>query len=76
MFLVQRDLQGLAAAAKEEEGAQEPHAFHEHFLREGRDTLLRGKADFQFADFSGLQCDVVEGHQGEDLNKTAPRVSS
>lgn len=39
MLLVQGDLQGLAAAADEEKGPQEPHALHEHFLGEGRDTL-------------------------------------
>lgn len=39
MVLVQGDLQGLAAAADEEKGPQEPHALHEHLLGEGRDTL-------------------------------------
>lgn len=60
MLLVQGDLQGLAAAAKEEEGTQEPHAFHEHLLREGRDAFLRGKDDFQLTGLFGLQGDAVE----------------
>lgn len=76
MVLVQGDLQGLAAAAEKEEGAQEPHAFHEHLLGEGRDTLLRGKDDFQLPDFFGLQSDVVEWYQGDDLDKMTMRLSS
>lgn len=67
MLLVEGDLQGLAAAAEEKEGAQQPHAFHVHLLREGSDTLLRGKGDFQLTDFFGLQTDVVEWYQGDDL---------
>lgn len=75
MLLVQGDLQSLAAAAEEKEGAQEPHAFHEHFLGEGRDPLPRGKDDFQLTDFFGLQGDVVERNQGDDLGKTTARLS-
>nr|KAF6407318.1 hypothetical protein HJG59_009949 [Molossus molossus] len=76
VLLVQGDLQGLAAAAEEEEGAQEPHAFHEHFLGEEGDTLLRGKDDFQLTDFFGLQRDVVEWYQGDDLGKVTTRLSA
>lgn len=76
MLLVQGDLQCLAAAAEQEEGAQEPHALHEHFLGEEGDTLLRGKDDLQLADFFGLQRDVVEGYQGDDLGKRTASVSS
>lgn len=75
MLLVQGDLQGLAAAAEEEEGTQEPHTFHEHLLGEGRDALLRGKDDFQLTDLFGLQSDVVERYQGNDLDKTTRRLS-
>lgn len=76
MLLVQGDLQGLTAAAEEEEGAQEPHAFHEHFLREGRDALPWGKCDFQLTDFFGLQSDVAEWFQGDDLHKMTMRLNS
>lgn len=76
MLLVQGDLQGVAAAAEQEEGAQEPHALHEHFLGEEGDTLLRGKDDLQLTDFFGLQCDVVEGYQGDDLGKRTVSLSS
>lgn len=76
VFLVQGDLQGLAAPIDEEEGAQESHAFREHFFREGRDTLLWGKGDFHFTDFFGLQGDVPEGHQGDDLDKVTLGLSS
>ena len=76
MFLVQGDLQGLAAAAEEEEGPQEPHALHEHLFREGRDTLLRGEVDFQLPDLFGLQSDVAEWCQGDDLDKMTTSLSS
>lgn len=69
MLLVQGDLQGLAAATEEEEGAQKPHAFHEHFLREGRYALLWGEDDLQLTDFFGLQSDVVGWYQGDDLDR-------
>lgn len=69
VILVQGDLQGLAAATKEEEGAQEAHAFHEHFLGEGRDALLWGEGDFHFTDLFGLQSDVLEGLKGDDLGE-------
>lgn len=75
MLLVQGDLQGLTAAAEDEEGAQEPHAFHEHFLGERRDTLLWGKDDFQLTGFFGLQSDVLEGYQGDDLDKITVRLN-
>lgn len=61
MLLVQGDLQGLAAAAEQKEGAQEPHALHEHLLGEGGHALLWGKGDFQLADLFGPQGDVLEG---------------
>lgn len=76
VLLVQGDLQGLAAAAEEEEGAQEPHALHEHFLGEGGDALLRGKDDLQLTDFFGLQRDVVEWYQGDDLGKVTTGLSA
>lgn len=76
VLLVQGDLQGLAAATEQEEGAQEPHGLHEHFLAEGRDALLRGKDDFQLTHFLGLQSDTVEWYQGDDLDKMTARLSS
>lgn len=69
MVLVQGNLQGLTAAAKEEERTQEPHTFHEYFLRERRDALLGGKGDFQLTGFFRLQGDAVEGLQGDDLDR-------
>lgn len=68
MLLVQGNLQGLTAATKEKEGTQQSHPFHKHFLRERRDALLGGKGNFQLADFFGLQGDIVEGLQGDDLD--------
>lgn len=76
VLLVQGDLQGVAAAAEQEEGAQEPHALHEHFLGEEGDALLRGKDDLQLADFFGLQRDVAEGYQGDDLGQRTVGLSS
>lgn len=76
MLLVQRDLQGLAAATEEEEGPQEPQALHEHLLGEGRDTLLRGKGDLQLTDLFGLQSDALEWRQGDDLGERTGRLSS
>jgi hypothetical protein len=45
MLLVQGNLQGLTTATEEEERTQEPHPFHEDFLRERRDSLLGGKGN-------------------------------